>query len=138
MKNFQNYTAEKYHTEAYTKVEEGIYQTKSPYDCLHGEEMIYVTSLTFEMEPECYGEEESSPQDISQIPFEGILDDFSVYVTDFYEELNASSEVLCYQEFGSSYLEDIQKLRTIIGKRYYAVPCMEEDEEEEYWEGVIE
>lgn len=84
------------------------------------------------METECYGEEEGSPQDISQIPFEDLLDEFNVYVTDFYDELNEQSETTCYQEFGSDEIEDIRKLRTIIGKRFYAVPCTDEGDDEEY------
>lgn len=132
MKNFNNYTPEKYSDPSYQKIEEGIYQTKSPY----GESEIFVTSLSFEMEPECYGEEDASPRNLTQVPIEGILDEFFVYVTDFYDQLNEKSETLCYQEFGSSSLEDIQKLRTLIGKRFYAVPHM--DNGEEYYNMVIE
>ncbi len=132
MKNFNDYTPEKYSGPAYQKIEEGIYQTKSPYE----ESEIFVTSLSFEMEPECYGEEDASPRNLTQVPIEGILDEFSVYVTDFYDQLNEESETLCYQEFGSSSLEDIQKLRTVIGKRFYAVPYM--DNGEEYYKMVIE
>lgn len=127
MKNFQNYTPEKYSTPAYQMVEEGIYRAKNPYDS--GPEEIYVTSLSFEMEPECYGEEGGCPQDITQVPFEDLLDQFFVFVTDFYDQLNAGSEVTCYQEFGSWNLEDVQKLRTIIGKRLYAVDPGDEDAE---------
>ena len=129
MKNFQNYTPEKYSKPDFQKIEEGIYQTK---------EDIFVTSLSFEMEPECYGEEDSSPQNITQVPFESLLDEFLVYVTDFYDQENEKSETVCYQEFGSSRLKDIQKLRTIIGKRFYAVPYVDEEEEEEYYNIVIE
>lgn len=131
MKNFKDYTPEKYSSSDFKQIEEGIYKTKSPY----GNEDIFVTSLLFEMETECYGEEEGSPQDISQIPFEDLLDEFNVYVTDFYDELNEQSETTCYQEFGSDEIEDIRKLRTIIGKRFYAVPCTDEGDEgddEEY------
>ena len=31
MKNFKNYTPEKYSTSDYKKIEDGIYQTKDPY-----------------------------------------------------------------------------------------------------------
>ena len=134
MKNFSNYTPEKYSTSDFRKVEEGIYRTKSPY----GNEEIFVTSLSFEMEPECYGEEDASPQNITQIPFENLLDEFFVYVTDFYDQLNGKSETICYQEFGSGKLSDIQKLRTIIGKRFFAVPYTDESNEEEYYNVVIE
>ena len=128
MKNFKDYTPEKYSSSDFKQIEEGIYRTKNPYE----DEDIFVTSLSFEMETECYGEEEGSPQDISQIPFEDLLDEFNVYVTDFYDELNEQSETTCYQEFGSDEIEDIRKLRTIIGKRFYAVPCTDEGDDEEY------
>lgn len=128
MKNFCDYTPEKYSESRFQKIEEGIYRTKSPYD----DDMIFVTSLSFEMEPECYGEEEASPRNITQIPFEGILDEFSVYVTDFYDQLNAESEAVCYQEFGSDNLLDIQKLRMLIDKRFCMVPYLDEDGTELY------
>lgn len=132
MKSFSSYTAEKYSESGFQKVEEGIYRTKDPY----GDGEIYVTSLSFELEPECYGEEDGSPKYIPQVPFEDLLDNFCVYVTDFYEELNAKSETLCYQEFGAGDLEDIQNLRTVIGKRFYAVPY--EKDGEEYYKVVVE
>ena len=128
MKNFQNFTPEKYMTSHYQKISDGIYQTKSPYDS-HD---IFVTSLTFEMEPERYGEEDASPRNLTQVPIEGILDEFNLFVTDFYDQLNENSEATCYQEFGSFDLEDIKKLRTLIGKRFYAVPYTDEDGEKYY------
>lgn len=133
MKNFQNFTPQKYMTSNFQKISDGIYKTKSPYDSND----IFVTSLTFEMEPECYGEENASPSNLTQIPIEGILDEFNLFVTDFYEQLNQSSEIICYQEFGSLDLEDIKNLRTLIGKRFYAVPYTGEDGEE-YYNMVIE
>ena len=133
MKNFQNYTPEKYTTSDFQKILDGIYKTKSPYDS--GD--VFVSSLTFEMEPECYGEEDASPRNLTQVPIEGILDEFNLFVTDFYDQLNETSETICYQEFGASDLEDIKKLRTLIGKRFYAVPYMGEDGEE-YYNMVIE
>lgn len=133
MKNFQNFTPQKYMTSDFQKISDGIYKTKSPYDSND----IFVTSLTFEMEPECYGEEIASPSNLTQIPIEGILDEFNLFVTDFYEQLNQSSEIICYQEFGSLDLEDIKNLRTLIGKRFYAVPYTGEDGEE-YYNMVIE
>lgn len=83
-----------------------------------------------------YGEEDGSPCHITQVPFENLLDNFHVYVTDFYEQLNKESECLCYQEFGSDDLENIRKIQDMVGKRIYAVPY-EEDGEEEY-NAVIE
>lgn len=134
MKNFQNYTPEKYSGPDFQMIEEGIYRTRSPYDV--SDQEIFVTSLSFEMEPECYGEEDASPRNLTQVPIEGLLDEFFVFVTDFYEQLNEASETICYQEFGSFDLSDIQKLRTIIGKRFYALPYMEDDEE--YYRMVME
>ena len=128
MKNFQNYMPEKYATAAFQEVEEGIYRTKSPYD----DKEIFVTSLSFEMEPERFGEEDASPRNLTQIPIEGILDEFSVYVTDFYDQINETSETVCYQEFGSSSLAELQRLRTLLGKRFYAALCDDADEDDEY------
>lgn len=133
MKNFKNYKAEKYSDPSYKQIEEGIYLTNNPYDSSTD---IYVTSFTFEQEPESYGEEDGCPQYISQIPLEDILDEFFVFVTDFYEELNENSEVICYQEFGSYDIEEVRHLRTIIGKRVYAMPY--EEDGEEYYKLVIE
>ena len=48
MKNFQSYNAEKYTESKYKEVEEGIYQTKDPYNI--SKEDIYVTSVTFEFD----------------------------------------------------------------------------------------
>lgn len=130
VRNFQNYASEKYAGPEYKLVEEGIYLGKNPYwQPGFGHEEIYVTSLSFEMEPDCYGEEGGCPQDITQIPFESILDDYSVFVTDFYDALNRDSARTCYQEFGSWEIGDIRNLRSLIGKRFYAVPCQEDDPE---------
>lgn len=139
MKNFQNYAPKKYEAAEYQAIEEGIYKTKSPYGPSgDGLDEVFVTSLSFEMEPDQYGEEDGSPKDITQVPFEDLLDEFNVFVTDFYDDLNEESEQICYQEFGSFDLEDIRKLRTIIGKRFYAVPYVDESDGEEYYNTVIE
>lgn len=135
MKNFQNYTAEKYINPDFQEVEQGIYKTKSPYgNFREDQEDIFVTSLSFEMEPEQYGEKDASPRNITQIPIEGLLDEFNLFVTDFYEKLNETSKIICYQEFGSFSLEDIQRLRTMMGKRFYAVPYIDKDDGEEYYD----
>lgn len=130
MKSLQNFTPEKYSSPAFQKIEDGIYRTKSPYN----DDNIYVTSLTFEMETERYGEEDASPRNLTQVPIEGILDEFCVFVTDFYDSLNETSETTCYQEFGSLHFDNIKKLRTLIGKRFYAVPYIDEEDDEEYYE----
>lgn len=134
MKNFQNYTPQKYETADFQKVEENIYKTKSPY----GKDMIFVTSLSFEQEPDQFGEEDGCPSYISQVPFEDLLDLFGLFVTDFYEDLNAASEKTCYQEFGAFDLENIQNLRTVIGKRFYAVHYIDESTNSECYKTVLE
>lgn len=142
MKNFQNYMPEKYMSPDYQQVEEGIYLTAKPKNYIFGfpnESMEhYVTSLSFEMEPLCFGEEDGSPRNITQVPFEGLLDEFSVYISDFYDQLNEESNTLCFQEFASSDIEDIRNLRSIIGKRVYAQEILDAEEDEEDWELVIE
>ncbi len=124
MKNFKLYTPEKYNTSDYEKAGQGIY--KNP-------DGDYVTSLTFEMDNTRFGEEEGCPQDISQTPFEDLLDSYMVWVSDFYDDLNAESEVTCYQEFASANISNIEKLLTIIGKQFYAV-----DDGDGYYHTVTE
>lgn len=132
MKNFQDYKPAKYSTSSYELIEEGIYKTQDPY--LFNRPDCYVTSLSFEHEPDMFGEEDGSPLFISQTPLEDILDMFTVYITDFYEDLNEKSNLTCYQEFGSPNIEDIKKLRKIIGKRVYA----KSNETEDSYDIVIE
>lgn len=136
MKNFKNYTPEKYSAPDFENMEDGIYKTKDPYGI--SKKDIFVTSLSFEMEPDQYGEEDASPRNLSQVPIEGLLDEFNLFVTDFYEKLNEESETVCYQEFGSFELGDIQRLRTLIGKRFHAVPYIDETDGEEYYRMVTE
>jgi len=113
MKNIKPFEAEKYATEKtgelfkkplYALVEEGIYQRQD-------DEGLYVTSLSFEQEPEL-GED-------SQYPLEDVLDKFYCHVSDFYEELNAGKSAICYREFASPDLDDVRKLRSLIGKHVY-------------------
>ncbi len=134
MTHFRDYTPEKYSSPDFEKVEEGIYQTKDPYGIVK-DKMIYVTSLSFQLEPDQLGEEEGTPQDIPQMICEALLDEYMLFATDFYEEVNRASEVTCYQEFGAMDIEDIRELRQLIGKRFYAVPLGEEEED---YEIVIE
>lgn len=124
MKNFKNFEAPKYETAEYKEIEDGIYQIED----------TYVTSLTFEQETDKFGEENGSPKMISQTPFEDLLDEFLVFVTDFYEKENAQSQITCYQEFGSDNVENIRKLRSVIGKSFYAV----EDKVSETYKIIME
>ena len=115
MKEIANYAASKYQSVAnYQEVAEGIYRCLDATADAHNE---YVTSLSFVQEPEL--DEGADPSDISQYPLEDILDRFLVYISDFYEEVNAASEVRCQLEFAAPDLADVQGLRTIIGKHVY-------------------
>ena len=107
MKNIKNFDAEKYNNAKYQKVKEGIYKFED----------YYVTSLSFEQETEY--DEGDSPKYISQYPLEDLLDRFHVHISDFYDDLNNISEKECYQEFASSKIENIENLRSIIGKHVY-------------------
>lgn len=107
MKNFQIFNAPKYQDKKrYTKIQPGIYK--------RGDE--YVTSLTFEME-HTKPEEDTTYQKIPQYPLEDLLDEYLVYVTDSYKDLNKNSKKTCYLEFASEHLEDIENLLTIIRKK---------------------
>lgn len=119
MKEIKNFNAQKYlqidvslqERGSYKKVEEYVYEwTKD-------DETLYVTSLSFVQEPE-WGEGEYADA-ISQYPLEDLLDKFYCHISDFYEELNLPDSRICYLEFASSDLEDIKKLRGIIGKHVY-------------------
>lgn len=115
MKNIKSFEAPKYTQKGflrknpYKKVQEGIYENAT--------EKLYVTSLSFEQEPE-YGEGENA-SDISQYPLEDILDRFYCHISDFYEELNVAESKVCYYEFEADDLDDIINLRSIIGKHVY-------------------
>ncbi|MGT2666667.1 hypothetical protein ACVRYP_05050 [Streptococcus rifensis] len=117
MKQIENYQAEKYQTSPYQEVEAGIYQTND-----QDGDQIYVTSLSFVQEPELG---EGSGDLISQYPLEDLLDEFYCHINDFYEEENKLDPEKNVLEFASPDLEDVQKLRSIIGKHVYNV---EEDD----------
>lgn len=111
MRNIADFPDEKYAADGgYECVETGIYRSPDDPD-------TYVTSLSFEQEPE--RGEGDSPARISQYPLEDVLDRFDAWVEDFYPELNNASERTCYQEFGSTEVEDLRRLRDIIGRHVY-------------------
>ena len=93
MKQIESYRAPKYESGMYSPVEDGIYRVECD------GETLYVTSLSFVQEPEL--EEGGSAAEISQYP------------------LNTEQSQVCVQEFASPDLEDIRKLRTIIGKHVF-------------------
>jgi len=108
MKNIKSCTdLEKYSASDYTPVSDGIYSHQ-------GE---YVTTLSFEQEPEL-GEGENAAE-ISQYPLEDLLDRFMVYVSDYFEEYNVPGNATCLLEFSGDSEEDIAELRTIIGRHVY-------------------
>ena len=111
MKQIESYHAPKYESGMYSSVEDGIYKTEED------GEVLYVTSLSFVQEPEL--EEGGSAAEISQYPLEDILDEFLCHISDFYEDLNTEQSQVCVQEFAAPDLEDIRKLRAIIGKHVY-------------------
>lgn len=113
MKNIQVYKALKYNMGEHTQVKENIYKT---FDSFMKQD-AYVTSLSFEQEPEL-GEGANS-SDISQYPLEDVLDKFFVAVEDFYTDLNDGSSNTCYLEFSGSAIEDIEDLLQIVGKHVY-------------------
>ncbi len=124
MKNIRDYIAEKYSSDIYSEIEKGIYKREDS----------FVTSLCFEQESELDEGKDSS--DISQYPLEDILDEYNVYISDFYKEKNAQATKECYLEFCSGQEANIRNLRTIIGKHVYCKNKM--DAGIEYVELVIE
>ena len=111
MKQIENYNANKYKSSRYYEIEEGIYKVTME------DEILYVTSLSFVQEPEY--NESTNASFIAQYPLEDVLDEFYCFVSGFYEELNTVDSQKCYQEFASPDIENIRKLRSIIGKHVY-------------------
>lgn len=107
MKNISTYNTSKYNTKDYELLEEDIYRIGD----------VCVITLQFQQEPEL--DEGSSSADISQYPLEDVLDHFNVYISDFYENENKCAKRKCCLEFASKRIENIRKLKSIIGKRVY-------------------
>ncbi|MCR4845737.1 MAG: hypothetical protein K5865_03270 [Eubacterium sp.] len=80
--------------------------------------MIYVTSIVFEPEPEL-GENEPTDPYVSQYPLEDILDEFFAYCYDSYDKENETDQVNSYIEFASDDINDIRNVLSIIGKHVY-------------------
>ena len=114
MKNIENYFHTKYNQEPYTQIEDGIYKIEDS----------YVTSLSFQQEPEY--EEGLDASEISQYPLEDLLDKYLCYISDFYEDLNLEGNQTCYLEFAAPNIEAIRDIREIIGKHVY-IATVEED-----------
>ena len=107
MKNISAFKASKYSTKDYELLEDDIYRCGD----------VCVITLQFQQEPEM--DEGSSSADISQYPLEDILDRFNVHISDFYDSENKCAKVKCRLEFASRKIENIRKLKYIIGKRVY-------------------
>jgi len=133
MKNIRYYDAEKFSTDAYEKVDEGVYRTRANDPFAGKGEPVYVTALSFEQEPEL-GEGDSSAF-IEQYPLEDILDKFLVAVEDFFEEKNDGSSNVCYLGFSGDE-RGIRGLLDIIGKHVYNATV--EENGQLYAELVIE
>lgn len=111
MKNIAYHPAEKYRDAAqYAEVADGIHRTQD-------DEGLYVTSLSFELEPEAGEGENAETMDPDLI--EDICDKFFVHVADFYDDLNSADSPTCYLEFGGTEQSDIEGVRSLIGKRAY-------------------
>jgi len=94
----------------------------------------FYLGLSFEQEAEL-GEGTIS-SDISQYPLEDILDEYSVFVSDFCDETNSNGTPECKLVFASDSLENLQSLRSIIGKHVYN--AMLEKDGDEYVKLIIE
>ena len=111
MKQIQAFEAPKYRDGGYFEVESGIYR--------HEEdgETVYIMSLSFVQEPGLG--EGSRADEISQYPLEDLLDKFFCYVADYYEDLNTADSEICCLEFAAPDLNNVENLRSIIGKHVY-------------------
>lgn len=83
-----------------------------------GEQIVFVTSVVFEPEPE-FDENEPTDSKVSQYPLEDILEEFFCVVGDDYPTENANDSKNSYVEFSSDDIEDIRNVRSIIGKHVY-------------------
>lgn len=112
MKEIDVYFPEKYQDLKYEKVFNNIYRI---YDDFL-EKNCYVTSLRFIQEPE-FGEG-MCPNEISQYPLEDILDQYFVWISDFYAQENSESDTYCYLEFMGADIDNIKSLLNLVGKHY--------------------
>ena len=115
MKNITIFESEKYNDANYRKKGDGIYEMN---------DQFYI-SISFTQEPE-FGEGTDSTE-ISQYPLEDILDNYGVFVSDFYEELNNGQSNTCYLEFASPSLDNVTNLLEIVDKHVF-LQTVKEDE----------
>ena len=113
MKNIKIFEHKKYQNSNYIEIKKNIYQTQD-----NQGNLIFCTAITFEQEPEF--EEGDSSAYISQYPIEDVLDQFGVYVSDFFDDLNNGENNICFYELSSPDKKDIIKLKkSIVGKHVY-------------------
>lgn len=110
MKNIKHYNSSKYKL-GYEKIENFIYKYKGK------KESSYVTSISFEQEPE-YNEGINS-KNITNYPLEDLLDTYDIMIEDFYLDLNDGSSNICYMEFGAKTINNIKNFLEIVGKHVY-------------------
>jgi hypothetical protein len=122
MKDIRSFSSTKY--ASYPSVADGVFTTNGK----------YITALCFQQEPNLGEGRDAS--DISQYPLEDILDRFSVYVSDFFKEMNTDNSSICYLEFTGFTIDDVLNLRGIIGKHVYNKRVREGNKD--YIELVIE
>ena len=107
MKDIKCVITQKYGSKDYKPVKNGIFRRDGD----------YVVTLSFHQEPDL-GEGKHSA-DISQYPLEDILDQFSVFISDFYKAENGKKADICLLEFCSPELAHIEGLLGIVGKHIY-------------------
>lgn len=107
MKCIKEFKHPKYNNDEYNEIELGIYKYED----------IFVASMSFAQET-AFGEGENA-SDISQYPLEDILDEYGVFVSDFYSDLNVAESETCYIEFASDDINDVRHVKSLAGKHVY-------------------
>lgn len=105
MKDIQLVINEKYKDMNYEKIDHGIFVDKRDKDITK-----YRMTLSFNMEN----------ADSDQYPLEDLLDENLLYISDFYEDLNAKESNFYIYEFAGE-LDDLKNLKKIIGKKVFYV-----------------
>lgn len=112
MKNIKVLQLNKYeNTNQYQLVENEIYKDLNDKDSTN-----HRIAMSFELED---GED-------TQYPLDDILSDFMLYISDFLESENTESSNTIKYELGGQ-LEDIQKAKSLVGKRVYNEDFIGED-----------
>jgi len=103
MKNIVLFELDKYKEKSkYELIETGVYKDLNDFDSTN---CRIVLSFQLEANEEQY-------------PLEDLLDEFYLYISDYIKEEDVFDEKLKILEFAGE-LEDVKKLKSIIGKRVY-------------------